>query len=304
MITNFLKHKIPLLLIITIILLIYSLIPNHNANVIYEDVFKDCVYVLNEDQYLERTKEYISASGMINQIKEKIEILTIDSNKAKLLLDGYQPLIPKNTKIIDLTIEDDIVKINFTKELLNVSASTEDQMIEAIIYTLTESEGINQVMIFVEGNILNELPNSKKNLPTTLTRDYGINKSFNLNNYKSTNKTTIYYLSKSNNYIPVTFINNDPKEKIEIIINELKSNSLNQTNLISFLKANAILEDYEILENSINLSFNQYIFDDFTNKVINEEVKYAIYLSVKDTYHINEVNYLYNQELVSKVDKI
>lgn len=304
MITNFVKHKIPLLLVIAIILFIYALIPHNNGSTTYQDVFKEYIYLLNEDNYLERTCKYVSNNDPINNIKEKIELLTINSNKAKLLLDHYEPLIPINTKINDLTIEGDMVKINFSKELLNVSLKNEEKMLEAIIYTITENNIINKVMIFVDGEILNQLPNSKKNLPSVLTRDYGINKNYNLSDYKNTNKTTIYYLSNQNNYIPVTFINNDSQEKIEIIINELKTSSLNQTNLISFLKANAVLEDYEILENTINLSFNQYIFDNFSNKVINEEVKYAIYLSIKDTYHIEEVNYLYDNELISKVNKI
>ena len=55
-------------------------------------------------------------------------------------------------------------------------SDTEEQMIEALIYSLTEIKDINKIMIFVEGETLLTLPNSKKTLPSILDRNYGINK--------------------------------------------------------------------------------------------------------------------------------
>ena len=301
MITTFLKRKIAFFVIIIVILGIYILFnKNEPITTTYQPVNNDYIYLLDDDNYLVRTNQYVINDNELNNIKEKINYLIIDSKNNILINNNYQPTIPKNTKIIDIKIDNDIIKINFTKELLNVSSKSEEKMIESLIYTLTESNNINGIMIFVEGNILNKLPNSNKALPPLLTRDYGINKNYNLDNYKNTNHTTIYYI-KDHNYLPVTFINNDSKEKIEVIIEELKSNSLNQTNLISYLKANAILEDYEILNDSINLSFNKYIFEDLNSQEILEEVKYAIYLSVRDNYHVKEVNYLYNNQVISQI---
>ena len=301
MITNFIKRKI--IFFSTIILILSSFIlsnSNKKIKTTYQDVNRDFIYLLDSDHYLVRTTQYISNKQGIDLYKEKINYLIIDSKNNILINNHYEPLIPQNTKIIDIKKDDNILKINFSKEFLNVSAKNEEKMIESLIYTLTEDKDIEGIMIFVEGNILDKLPNSKNTLPSLLTRDYGINKTYHINNYKNTYKTTIYYI-KDQNYLPVTIINNNQKEKIEIIIEELKSSSINQTNLISYLKANAILENYEILNDTINLSFNQYIFDDFTNKTIQEEVKYAIYLSIKDNYHVKAVNYLYNNEVISQI---
>ncbi len=301
LITTFLKRKILLFSLIIIVLGIYILFNKKELpNTTYQNVNNDYVYLLDNDNYLVRTNQYVINNDELTTIKEKINYLIINSKNNILINNNYQPLIPENTRIIDLKIDNDILKINFSKEFLNVNAKNEEKMIEALIYTLTESNNINGIMLFVDGSILDKLPNSNKVLPPLLTRDYGINKTYNLNSYKNVNHTTIYYI-KDHNYLPVTFINNDSKEKIEVIIEELKSNSLNQTNLISYLKANAILEDYEILNDSINLSFNKYIFEDFNSKEILEEVKYAIYLSIRDNYHIKEVNYLYNDTLINQI---
>ena len=173
-------------------------------------------------------------------------------------------------------------------------------MIEAIIYSLTEISNINRIMIFVEGNILKELPNSKKKLPLVLDRNYGINKVYDLNSMKNINKVTTYYVSKNNNltyYTPITCISNDKDEKIKIIIEKLKTNPTYNTNLVSYLKTSAELQNYEILENSVNLSFNNKILALDDDKII-EEVKYSIALSVKDSYQINETIFYVDNNLI------
>ena len=53
---------------------------------------------------------------------------------------------------------------------------------------------------------------------------------------------------------------------------------------MSYLASNAELLDYEINENTVSLTFNNYIFEEFSNKDILEEVKYTIGLSIKDNY--------------------
>ena len=302
MITNFFKNKIIILLLIITILFIYTLIPKANEeNITYQSVFNDYVYLLDQDNYLIKTDALLTEVDKEALLKEKLFFLIIDSPKNILIDNAYNPIIPKNTKILDLSIEKNTVKVNFSKELLNISSSLEEKMIEAIIYTLTEDNDINYVMIFVEGTTLSNLPNSNKAIPKKLDRKFGINKISNISDYKNISKTIIYFI-KDDHYLPVTLINNDNHEKVEIIINELKSNDINDPDLVSYLKASTILENYEILENTINLSFNKYIFDDFKNRLISEEVKYAIYYSLKDNYEISEVNYLYDKEIVEQIN--
>ena len=70
---------------------------------------------------------------------------------------------------------------------------------------------------------------------------------------------------------------------------------------MSFLESNATLLDYEILENQIKLTWNNYIFSDLTNNTILEEVKYAIALSLKDTLNVQEVIFINNGQEVLKI---
>jgi germination protein M len=155
-------------------------------------------------------------------------------------------------------------------------------------------------MIFVEGSILKELPNSKKTLPLILDRSYGINKIYDLNSMKDINKITTYYVNTNSNYsyyIPVTTITNNNDEKVKIIIEKLKSSPTYDTNLVSYLASSTLLQKYEILENSVNLSFNNEILSLDDNRIM-EEVKYSIALSIKDTYGINETIFYIDDNLV------
>lgn len=113
-----------------------------------------------------------------------------------------------------------------------------------------------------------------------------------MDSIKDTNKTTVYYLSKYDDYyyyVPVTKISNETGEKAEIIIKELKSTPIYHTNLISYLAASTNLTNYELLENSISLSFDNHLLANLNDEDMLEEVKYSIALSLRDSYGIEKV---------------
>lgn len=250
------------------------------------------IFLVDNSDYVARTSIVKNSSETIEQIKEIIEALTKNTKKSSYIRDGFKPIIPEGTKILDLKLEENILTINFSKELLNVVHCDEQKMIEAIIYSLTEIKDIKKIKILVEGKPLTNLPNSNKKLPDYLDKTYGINKIYNLDSIKETTKTTIYYLSKNKDYyyyVPVTKISNEKTERVEIIIKELKSTPIYHTNLISYLAASANMTNYELLESTISLSFNNYLIANMKEEDILEEVKYSIALSIRDTYGINEV---------------
>ena len=288
-----------------LILLIVYLFPkkhetyNFTTNVSYVVSEKMPIYLILNDSYVSRCNVLKTSDNLNDLVKEVIENLTIDSNNTNIP-KGFKKVIPKNTKVKDISISDGLLKINFSKEVLNVSLENEEKMLEAIIYSLTEIKDVNKIMIFVEGELLKNLPNSKKILPNILDRSYGINKTYDISSFKDVTKVTTYYVSKNEDniyYTPVTSLSNDKKEKIEIIIEKLKSNPTYNTNLVSYLTNEAKLLQYKILENSVNVSFNNEILS-LDSKNIIEEIKYSVALSIKDTYMINETVFYVDGVLV------
>ncbi|MBQ6840626.1 MAG: GerMN domain-containing protein [Bacilli bacterium] len=278
-----------------VIMLLLCLFPKSDnlsipEEVIYVDELTMPIYVMDQNNYVARTSVVKKETN--DQIKYIIDTLTIGSINANYLPNGFTGIIPKNTKLIDYELKDKLLKLNFSKEILDISSDKEEKLIESLIYSLCELEGVAKIMIFIEGESLTKLPKSEKSLPLILDKSYGINKIYNFDNIKDTSKTTVYYIGKYNDnlyYIPITKVTNDKVEPVEVIVNELKSTPIYETNLISYLNASYELEDYEILENSITLSFNNQLLANLHDSDINEKVRYTLSLSLRDTYDIDNI---------------
>ena len=277
--------------------LIY-LIPNEeleiNQNLEYVDleVNTNSIYLLDDYSYLGKAEIVVNSKSTEDKVKELVEVLISGGEGENKIPNGFKSILPSETKILSVKYEDNLIKIDFSKDLLNISKELEEKMIEAIIYTITSVDEVEKVIIYVDGNILTKLPQTNTTLPSTLDRSWGINKTYDFTNTKDINQVTIYYLNKHNDdyyYVPVTKYLNDNRDKIKIIIDELTSTNTYNTNLLSYLNSNteilAIEEQPDILE----LTFNSYIFSDVDNKDILEEVVYTICLSIKDNYDVSEV---------------
>lgn len=276
-----------------------------NEEVTYtnKEVSKSVVFLLDDSNLLGRTKVATTSTDITNKAKELLEILIKDGSGESKIPSGFKSIIPSDTEILSLEIEDDLVKVNFSDELLDVKEEYEEKIIEAIVYTLTNIEGINKVIIYVDGDILSKLPKTGINLPSTLDRSYGINKEYDLKSYKDVNSVTIYYVSKYNDetyYVPVTKYLNDDRDKIKIIIDELSSSPIYNTNLMSYLNSNINLLATKQDVDSMYLVFDDYIFNDINSKNILEEVIYTISLSIGDNYDVNQVIFSVNDEEIYK----
>ncbi len=298
------------IMVSTIALLIVSILyffPNNKFNQIetnieYQQANNTPIYLLNKDNYIVMSSCNISSNEPLVKAKELINALTIDSGVDNYPSSKLNPIIPKNTKLLSIDLNNNLLKVNFSKDFLNVDKKNEEKLIEALVYTLTEISEVKEIMIFIENSKLEVLPASNIHLPNTLNRSFGINKVYDITNIKNLTKTTIYYVGKEDDliyYIPVTKIDNNLNNKIEIIIEELKSSPIYETNLHSFLASSVELLNYETLENAISLSFNNKIFDDFNSRNIQEEVKYSISLSVKDTLNVENVIFKVDNEIVA-----
>lgn len=273
-----------------------------------KEVSKNDIFLLDKNNMLALTTIVVDNDISIdNKAKSLLEALIIGSNAENKIPSGFKAILPSDTKILSINYENNLIKVDFSKEVLDVDKNMEEKIIEAIVYSLTSIDEVKNVIIYVEGDILSYLPKSKIHLPGTLNRNFGINKSYELQTLQDVTDVTIYYVSKYNDdyyYVPVTKYLNDDRDKIKIIIDELASGSLYNTNLMSFLNANTKLLAVEEAEGNLYLQFNSYIFDDMVEKNILEEVINTISLSIDDNYNVKEVFfYVDNEEIYKTVLK-
>lgn len=259
------------------------------------------IYLLGPNNYLVKTNVLLEGDKTEDKIKGIIEYLTI--NKSEKLPVGLKGIISSNTKVNNITIKDKIATIDFSSDLLNVADNLEERVIEAIVYSVTNLEDIDGVTILIDNTLLETLPKSKKQVPNIVTKDFGINKVYDIDNRNGIQKVTLYYLDDINNnyyYVPVTKYMNDDREKINIIIESLSSNYIYDSNLMSLLKEDTELIDYQIEDELMLLNFNNNIFN---NEKLLEEISYTIAYSVFDNYNVNTVLLEVNGEEVNKIEK-
>lgn len=278
---------------------------NNDIEYVYTNA-QSTIYLLDSNNYVARTTMKGCDCDKKEEAEHILEGLIIGGAKNEDIPNGFRPIIPAGTEILNLNLDNKVLTINFSKELLDINKDYEEKMIESIIYTLTSIEGIDKVVIQVEGEVLNKLPNSNKTLPTSLDKSYGINKTYDIVNTSNVDSYTVYYVSTYNDntyYVPVTkYINSEGDDKVKVIIDELASSPIHEENLMSYLNANTSLIDYNLENDVLKLNFNSSILSDSTSNKILEEVIYTISLSANDNYDVKEVDFLVDNQEIYKND--
>ena len=317
MLKRMILKKITITALTLFILLLIYLMPTNKINNRNLDVKQnleytytndlETIYLLDYNDYVARTFiKGCSCSSAVDKASDLLQGLIVEGKTNDIIPNGFKAIIPSGTRVLALNLDKGVLTIDFSKEILEINKKYEEKMLESLIYTLTSINGIDSVKILVEGEELKQLPNSNKQLPSLLDRDYGINKVYNLTGTNNIDSYTVFYVNEFNDnyyYVPVTkYINNDKLDKIKIIIEELTSNPVYESNLMSFLNVNTKLLDYEIKDDVIKLNFNNLILSDITGNSILEEVIYTISLSVSNEIDVKEVVFMVeNEEIYKKV---
>lgn len=298
-----------------ILLLVIYLIPDNKKDIdlkndkieyTYNNV-ESTIYLVDSNNYVARTSIATCKCDGVDLAKDLVNGLIIGGSKNNIIPNGFRSILPPDVSILNIELNNKILVIDFSKELLEVNEKDEEKMLEAIIYTLTSIDGIDKVIIKVEGEVLDKLPNSKNNIPTVLDRSYGINKIYDLSSLNDIMSYTTYYISTYNDnkyYVPVTkYVNSKDSDIVKVIIKELGSSPIYQTNLMSYLNANTILNDYELDNNKLKLNFNELLLNDLDKKNILEEVIYTISLSMNNVYdNLESVSFLVNNEEIYTIN--
>ena len=265
-------------------------------------LYTNNLYLLNSDGYLVKSKILLEGSNLEDKVSEILNQLTI--HEENQFPKGLFPYIPKATKVLNVLSGERQVSVDFSKEFLKMKVNEEKQIISGIVYSILDLDDIEEVNILVEGELLKEYPNTHEEIHNPITKDIGINKEYEITSRNDISKVVVYYLSEINDelyYVPVTKYLNDDRDKIKIIIDELSSSYIYESNLMSFLHSNVELLSYYEQENVLFLNFNDYLFDS-DDKVL-EEVLYSIAYSVFDNYDVSMVMFEVNDKYVEKISR-
>lgn len=285
--------KILITSVTIVILLMIYIMPgvDKNTNVLnikpevqYQTTKVGYIYLLNDNDLLVRV------NVLINDTEKKEEMIKEIINKLLNNIESPKDLknvIPKKTRLIGVELDQKTLFINFSKDILKVDKKFQGKIIESIAYSLFEIKDIDKISIYVEEENISKY---FKDVPDLITRDYGINKMYNIRSLKDIQKVVVYYMSEIDNnryMVPVTSYINNKEDKIKVIIENLSSSYIYQPNLISLLNSKTELINYEVTDDIMMLNFNNSIFSP-TGDVL-EEVVYTISNSIFDTYDVNKI---------------
>ena len=300
-------RKILITTLTVVILLMVYMIPTNTSSINKLDVDKTIEYIdsevgyaylLNDNDLLVRT-EFLM--GEYTELKEKATNIINNLINSNTVPNGLKNIIPKKTKIQLLEIKEKYLTLSFSKEILEIDDKYQEKLIESISFSLFELEDIEKISILVEKENINKY---FKNIPKEITREFGINKKYDIKSFKNIQKVIVYYLNEIDDkkyLVPVTSYINDSEEKIKIIIESLSSNYIYEPNLISMLDSKTELINYEIKDDIMHLNFNNSIF--MTDGNILEEVVYTISNSVFDSYDVNKIVFNVENRKIEEVIK-
>lgn len=279
-----------------------------NEDLEYIDENLSTIFLMDSNNYLAKTSISLDDKDITSKAKKLLTALIQGEKYTEKIPNGFKSIIPNGTQILNIEYKDEVIKVDFSKELMNTKIDNEEKIIEAIVYTLTSIDDVKYVIIYMNGELLTKLPQSNITLPSTLDRSFGINKEYDINSDKNITKTTIYYINKYNDkeyYVPVTKVSNDSREKAEIIIEELSNTNTYNTNLMSYLNSNTEVVSLNENNNQLVIDFNDYIYNDIDSNEILDEVIYTICLSIQDNYNVDTVVFTVdNKEIYKSTSKI
>lgn len=285
---------VSLIAFIFFIIATFILDDNNIDSVKTNNICNSKVYTINEDNYVVSTMVYVDENKSLEEkVYDLLSMMIKENNKNYLLPSYFSPILPNGTEINDVVLENDILKIYFSHELLDISDSQSSKMIESLIYTLTEFDDVLGIEIYVDNNMLRYIPNSVVSLPTILTRDYGINKVYDLDSNMNIKKVYLTYYDENDEIIVTKYLN-DEREDIEIIIEEL-SNYSYLNNVVSYMNNDILLESYTINDDSIDMVFNTKIDD----KLLLGQLSNSIFLN----YDKSIIRYINNGEVFYDINK-
>lgn len=270
----------------------------------------------NEDQEEELITETIArqlylidANGMVVEqtielpfegnkevAKQVLTYLIKDGPVTSLLPNGFQAVLPADTEVLSLNLQEDgTLVVDLSKEFENYEVADELNILQAMTYTLTQFENIDQIELRINGYPQEEMPVNGTPIGQSYSRANGINLvDTDTVDLIDSQAVTMYYPKEYNEqryYVPVTqYVARKDQEEFESIIGALIDGPTYNLNVMHVFNDQTSLIDQPILENGVlKLEFNQNILKDIDQAVISDEVMETLVRTLTEQHHVEAV---------------
>lgn len=255
------------------------------------------LFFLTDSQYVAPyTVPMLENKDVQAQAKVILQKLIQDTPEAAKLPNGFTAVIPKGTTVKALTVDKNKkATVEFSKEFQSYDVAKEQQIFQAITWSLTSLPDIKEVDIYLEGAPLQA---KGKSNTVGLTRSNGINIDLSAGiDITRSMPVTVYYLMQNQEkkvfYIPVTRMVDRTENVAATTIAELIKGPKYGSQLVNVMDSAVSLNKVELKGDTLYADFNEAMLQ-YQNNTAGNNVLNSIVLSLTENSTAKKVKITVN----------
>ncbi|QQK80973.1 GerMN domain-containing protein [Salicibibacter cibi] len=253
------------------------------------------LYLLDDDGLVvPRTFQFENDSEVL---KQSIEHLVVEGPITNQLPSGLQAVLPPETEVQGVDLSDDGTAIvDFSPEFAEYPEEHEEALLQAVTWTLTQFDEVEQVEIQINGHTQETLPNADTPVGDGTAESVGINLEGNgPADITASEAATVYFISVKEDdeyYVPVTRRIDGDENKASAVVGALMNGPNPESDLISALRQNVeLLEEPELEDGVLTVNFNEALLAENDGEALSEEAMAMLTLSLTGIESVEEVDY-------------
>lgn len=226
-----------------------------------------------------------------------LEHLVKNGPVTPILPNGFQAVLPEGTEVLGIDLQEDgTLIVDLSKEFENYEAKDELKVLEAMTFTLTQFENVDQIELWINGYPQDEMPVNGTPISGGYSRVNGINliktDTVDLLNSRA---VTMYYPSEYNDnryYIPVTQhveVGQEDDMYRSIIEALIDGPGYNYNVTHVFNTQTSLVDEPEFKDGNLTLVFNENILQDIDKAMISDEVMETLVRTFIEQGSVNSV---------------
>jgi len=228
---------------------------------------------------------------------QALEYLVKEGPVTQLLPNGFEAVLPEGTEILGIDVQEDgTAVVDVSSEFENYESEEEVNILEAMTYTLTQFDPIDQIQLRIEGDPQKEMPVDGTPIGEGYSRAKGINViETDTTDFISSEAVTMYYPAEYNDnryYIPVTqHVQSGEDDIYQSIVNALiEGPGYHNLNITHVFNTNTALNKKPTLKEGIlELEFSEEILQDEEEGIISDEVMETLVRTLTEQQAIEAV---------------
>ncbi|PWU68255.1 GerMN domain-containing protein [Gracilibacillus dipsosauri] len=227
--------------------------------------------------------------------KQVLEYLVKDGPVSSMLPTGFQAVLPAGTEILSLNLEEGTLIVDVSEEFKNYEAENEAKILEAMTYTLTQFENVENVQLRIDGQALSEMPVNGTPIENGYSRANGINVHQAAGvDFMESKATTLYFPMQGEEsvyFVPITqHVETTGDNAYQNIVQALLDGPGFDLPLTPYMNTGSALTAEPVMKDGVlSLTFNENILSNSEKSVIADEVMKSIVLTLTEQEGINAV---------------